>query len=46
MYADALAVAEAVDEAGFDTLWVTEHHFTDDGYLSALFPMFSSPSQA
>jgi alkanesulfonate monooxygenase SsuD/methylene tetrahydromethanopterin reductase-like flavin-dependent oxidoreductase (luciferase family) len=42
VYADALAVAEAVDEAGFDTLWVTEHHFTDDGYLSALFPMLSA----
>src|SRR5438270_642805 len=42
VYDDALAVAEAVDEAGFDTLWVTEHHFTDDGYLSALFPMLGA----
>ena len=42
VYADALAVAEAVDEAGFDSLWVTEHHFTDDGYLSALFPMLGA----
>lgn len=42
VYDDALAVTEAVDEAGFDSLWVTEHHFTDDGYLSALFPMLGA----
>src|SRR5205814_4938269 len=42
VYDDALAVSEAVDAAGFDTLWVTEHHFTDDGYLSALFPLLAA----
>jgi alkanesulfonate monooxygenase SsuD/methylene tetrahydromethanopterin reductase-like flavin-dependent oxidoreductase (luciferase family) len=30
---------EYLDQAAFDTLWTTEHHFTDDGYLSAAMPM-------
>src|SRR5438067_9496 len=42
VYAEALACAEAAEAAGFDTVWVTEHHFTADGYLSALFPMLGA----
>jgi probable F420-dependent oxidoreductase len=34
-----LATCTELDEAGVDGLWLTEHHFTDDGYLPALMPM-------
>lgn len=34
--------AEFLDRAGFDTIWITEHHFTDDGYLSAAMPMMAA----
>ncbi len=42
VYADAVAAAEAAEDAGFDSVWVTEHHFADDGYLSALFPLLAA----
>lgn len=44
-YDDVLALAAAAEAAGFDGFWVTEHHFTDDGYLSALFPVLAAVSQ-
>jgi alkanesulfonate monooxygenase SsuD/methylene tetrahydromethanopterin reductase-like flavin-dependent oxidoreductase (luciferase family) len=33
---------EYLDQAGFDTIWITEHHFVDDGYLSAAMPMLAA----
>ena len=38
VYGEMLAQAEACDAAGFDSIWLTEHHFTDDGYLPAMMP--------
>jgi alkanesulfonate monooxygenase SsuD/methylene tetrahydromethanopterin reductase-like flavin-dependent oxidoreductase (luciferase family) len=38
LYAAMLAQAEFCDRAGFDSIWLTEHHFTDDGYLPAMMP--------
>jgi alkanesulfonate monooxygenase SsuD/methylene tetrahydromethanopterin reductase-like flavin-dependent oxidoreductase (luciferase family) len=38
VYAEMLAQAEACDRAGFDSIWLTEHHFTDDGYLPSMMP--------
>ncbi|MFC4945028.1 LLM class flavin-dependent oxidoreductase [Pseudonocardia sp. GCM10023141] len=32
-YRDAVALAVAAEEAGFDSFWVTEHHGLPDGYL-------------
>jgi len=32
-YRDAIALARAAEEAGFDAFWVSEHHGMDDGYL-------------
>ncbi len=41
-YAAMFEQIEYLDHAGFDTLWVTEHHFVDDGYLSAIMPMMAA----
>ncbi len=38
LYRESLAQAEAAEQLGFDSIWLTEHHFTDDGYLPALMP--------
>lgn len=35
-YADTLALARVADEAGFDSLWVSEHHGAADGHLPSL----------
>jgi alkanesulfonate monooxygenase SsuD/methylene tetrahydromethanopterin reductase-like flavin-dependent oxidoreductase (luciferase family) len=39
LYRDTFGQIERAEELGFDTIWFTEHHFTDDGYLPALMPM-------
>jgi alkanesulfonate monooxygenase SsuD/methylene tetrahydromethanopterin reductase-like flavin-dependent oxidoreductase (luciferase family) len=38
LYRGSLAQVEAAERLGFDSIWLTEHHFTDDGYLPALMP--------
>jgi probable F420-dependent oxidoreductase len=30
------------DSLGFDSVWLSEHHFTDEGYLPSLFPMLAT----
>ncbi len=32
VYADELQLIQEAEELGFDTIWLTEHHFADDGY--------------
>ena len=32
VYSKAEAIAKALDENGFDTLWMAEHHFQPEGY--------------
>jgi alkanesulfonate monooxygenase SsuD/methylene tetrahydromethanopterin reductase-like flavin-dependent oxidoreductase (luciferase family) len=39
LYAQTLAHIEAVEGLGFDTVWLTEHHFIDDEYLPSVLPM-------
>jgi len=38
LYSEMFRQVEFVDQAGFDSVWLTEHHFTDDGYLAAIMP--------
>jgi alkanesulfonate monooxygenase SsuD/methylene tetrahydromethanopterin reductase-like flavin-dependent oxidoreductase (luciferase family) len=42
LYAEMFRQAEFVDQAGFDSIWLTEHHFTDDGYLAAIMPALAA----
>jgi alkanesulfonate monooxygenase SsuD/methylene tetrahydromethanopterin reductase-like flavin-dependent oxidoreductase (luciferase family) len=32
LYADILAQIRIAEDLGYDNVWLTEHHFTDDGY--------------
>jgi len=32
LYRSHLDLCVAAEELGFDTVWLTEHHFVDDGY--------------
>ncbi|MDQ2636087.1 MAG: LLM class flavin-dependent oxidoreductase [Actinomycetota bacterium] len=38
VYEEAVAEARIVEELGFDTLWMGEHHLSYDGYCPSLFP--------
>ena len=33
LYEQSLDQAERIDDLGYDHVWLTEHHFVDDGYL-------------
>jgi alkanesulfonate monooxygenase SsuD/methylene tetrahydromethanopterin reductase-like flavin-dependent oxidoreductase (luciferase family) len=33
LYARVLAQAERIDRLGYDLIWLTEHHFVEDGYV-------------
>jgi alkanesulfonate monooxygenase SsuD/methylene tetrahydromethanopterin reductase-like flavin-dependent oxidoreductase (luciferase family) len=39
LYNEMFRQIERAEEVGFDSIWLTEHHLTDDGYLPALMPM-------
>src|SRR5258706_11549539 len=39
LYAETLDHIEAVEALGFDTVWLTEHHFIDGEYLPSVLPM-------
>jgi len=38
MYDEMLELGRAIDDAGLDSAWVSEHHFLSDGYLSGVLP--------
>jgi alkanesulfonate monooxygenase SsuD/methylene tetrahydromethanopterin reductase-like flavin-dependent oxidoreductase (luciferase family) len=38
LYHQCFAQVHAAEEMGFDSIWLTEHHFTDDGYLPSMMP--------
>jgi len=42
IYAELLNLARATEEAGLDSIWVSEHHFSDDGYLPGTMPTLAA----
>lgn len=39
LYSEVLEQIAWADEAGFDLIWFTEHHFVEDGYLPSWIPV-------
>ncbi len=39
LYQKHLALTVTAEALGYDTVWLTEHHFVEDGYASSLLPI-------
>jgi probable F420-dependent oxidoreductase len=39
LYARNLDIAALIEELGYDSVWLTEHHFVDDGYTPSTMPI-------
>lgn len=46
IYRDAIERAAAAERAGFDSVWVSEHHFLDDSYAPSLLVLAAAIAQA
>lgn len=41
-YAEQLRQTQVAEQLGYDTIWLTEHHFAEDGYAPSLLPIASA----
>jgi alkanesulfonate monooxygenase SsuD/methylene tetrahydromethanopterin reductase-like flavin-dependent oxidoreductase (luciferase family) len=44
LYSEALELGALAESSGAESIWVSEHHFVDDGYLPASLPMMAALS--
>ncbi len=42
LYRENLEQIERAESLGFESVWLSEHHVTDDGYLPSIFPMMAA----
>jgi len=42
LYAELLEQAVTIENAGLDSMWVSEHHFAEDGYMPAVLPIVAA----
>jgi alkanesulfonate monooxygenase SsuD/methylene tetrahydromethanopterin reductase-like flavin-dependent oxidoreductase (luciferase family) len=42
LYAELLDQAQLIEHAGLDSMWVSEHHFAEDGYMPAVLPIVAA----
>ena len=42
IYRENLEQIARAEELGFESVWVSEHHVTDDGYLPSVFPILAA----
>jgi alkanesulfonate monooxygenase SsuD/methylene tetrahydromethanopterin reductase-like flavin-dependent oxidoreductase (luciferase family) len=42
VYDELLEIGDTADRVGLDSVWTSEHHFTDDEYLSGTMPTLSA----
>ena len=45
LYGENLEQIAWTEELGFESVWLSEHHVTDEGYLPSVFPMLAAIAQ-
>jgi len=46
LYRDGIALSRLAEQVGFDSVWLSEHHFLDDGYMPSLLVTAAAVAQA